>query len=140
MTYDLFDTYIDKTKDLSNSKETKGKGAILKNSRKTIIVDRCLQIQALDGPNLLNENDGYCYRLVNPVMSKEEYLERMFIKKSWEINFRLFTMLIQRFLTICNKKYGKEVNAEKEAWRAICLNNQHLYPTRRNKLWTICYI
>ena len=101
---------------------------------KTSIVDRCIQIRTLDGPNLLNENDGYCYRLINTVMSKEEYLEKMFVKISWEINFKLFTTLIQGFLTICYKKYGKEVNAEKEAWRAICLTSQHLYPTRRNKL------
>ena len=99
-------TYLDKTKDLSDSKETKGRGAILKSSRKTIIVDRCIQIQALDGPNLLNENGGYCYRLVNPVMSKEEYLEKMFIKISWEFQ--------TVYLTICNKKYGKEVNTEKK--------------------------
>ena len=80
---------MDKTKDSSSSKETKGKGAILKNTSKTIMGDGCIKVQALDGPNLLNENENY--RLVNPVMSKEGYSERMFMKISWETNFRLFS-------------------------------------------------
>ena len=66
----LDNTYIDKTKDLSSSKETKGKGAILKILSKTTVGDRCIKVQALDGPNLLNERD-HNYRLDKPVMSKE---------------------------------------------------------------------
>ena len=92
-------TYIDKTKNLSSSKETKGKGAILKNLSKTTVGDRCIKVQALDGPNLLNESD-HDYRLVKPVMSKEGYAERMFMTISWETNFRLFSTLIQSFIAI----------------------------------------
>ena len=118
-------TYTEKTKDSSRSKETKGKRAILKNLSKIAVGDRCIKVQSLDGPNLLNESN-HNYRLVKPVMSKEGYAERMFMKISWETNFRLFSTLIQSFIAICNKKYGKDANAEKEAWMSICLSSQHL--------------
>ena len=105
-------TYTEKTKDSSSSK---GKGAILKNLNTKGIGDRCIRVQSLVGPNLLNESD-HNYRLVKPVMSKEGYAERKFMKISWETNFRLFSTLIQSFIAICNKKYGKDANAEKEAY------------------------
>ena len=98
-----------------------------------------MKVKALDRPNLLNESD-HDYRLVKSVMSKEGYAERMFMKISWETNFRLFSTLIQIFIAICNKMYGKDSNAEKEAWRSLCLSSQHHYPTKNNKSWTVCYI
>ena len=59
-------TFTEKTKDSSSSK---GEGAILKNLNKKEIGDRCIRVQSLVGPNLLNESD-HNYRLVKPVMSK----------------------------------------------------------------------
>ena len=86
------------------------------------IGDRCISIQSLVGPNLLDERE-HDYRLVKPVMSKKAYAERMFMKISWEANFRIFSTFVMSFITICNKKYGKDANAEKKAWRSICLSS-----------------
>ena len=62
------------------------------------------------------------------------------MKISWETNFRLFSTLIQSFIAICNKKYGKDANAKKEAWRSICHSSQHHYPFKINKAWNVCYM
>ena len=73
-------------------------------------------------------------------MSKKAYAERMFMKISWETNFRLFSTFISSFITICNKKYEKDADAEKEAWRSICLSSQRHYPIKISKAWNVCYI
>ena len=70
------------------------------------------------GLNLQDER-GYEYKLVNPVMSGTAYAERMFTKLSWEPNVRIFSTFILSFIKICNKKYGnnhgKDVNCERKA-------------------------
>ena len=73
-------TYTEKTKDLERPKR---KGPILKNLSTKAIGDRCISIQSLVGPNLLDERE-HDYRLVKPVMSETVYAERMFMKLSWE--------------------------------------------------------
>ena len=95
------------------------------------------------GSNLLDERE-YDYRLVNPVMSETGYAKRMFTKLSWEVNFIIFSTFILSFIKICKKKYGnnhgKDVNAEKEAWRSICLSSQRHYPVKISKSWNVCKI
>ena len=50
----------------------------------------------------------------------------MFMKLSWEANFILFSKFILSVIKICNEKYGKDANAEKEA--------------KISKAWNVCQI
>ena len=81
------------TEKIKVQEKPKRKGPILKNLRTKAIGDRCISIQPLVGPNLLDEKE-HEYRLVNPVMSETGYAKRMFMNLSWVSDFRLFSTFI----------------------------------------------
>ena len=38
------------------------------------------------------------------------------------------------------QKVWKDANAEKEAWRSICLSSTRQYPIKISKAWNVCHI